>query len=86
MAEYRRWSQAEFDLLKHKSDEEIARKTGRTIRAIRKMRNLIDRGYKPIKPADENVILNPNREMTQEEKELRIKELALRYHVRLLER
>lgn len=81
-----RWSEEEIELIRmNKPNEEIARKTGRTVTAVRKMRYAISRGYTPTPIVDIVVPANPNKEMTQEEKILRIKELARKYHVRLKE-
>lgn len=81
-----RWSEEEIALIRmNKPNEEIARKTGRTVTAVRKMKYAMSRGYVPKPAVDIVVPVNPNNEMTQEEKILRIKELARKYHVRLKE-
>lgn len=81
----RRWTNKEVKLLEDAAltDEEIAKRTGRTIKAIVDKRSEIKRGYF-VKPVDEYAfIYNPFKNLTKEQKIARINDLADKLMVKI---
>lgn len=81
---FRYWSIKEVELLKSDmTDEEIAQKTGRTVKAVRSKRMEIKNGHFADPVDEENYIYNPYKNLTQQEKENRIYKLAEKLEVKL---
>ena len=82
---YRRWSKKEIEIIQ--SDipiAEMAKKTGRTIRAIIDKQGEIKRGYctEPLEE-EEEYIKNPYKNLTREQKIRRIHDLADKLQVKI---
>ena len=83
---HRFWSNKEVEMLSDATitDEQIAKKTGRTLKAIESKRRAIDKGYFPVPVEDEPFLYNPYKNLTKSEKIKRIHDLADRLEVKIV--
>lgn len=80
----RKWDAKELLLFyTGESNQEIADMTGRTLNSVRKKRFRLRQGHSD-KPSD-IVCFNPYKELTQADKIRRIKDMAVRFQVKLKE-